>query len=109
MDFAAFDLNDLADAYRLVTTDVEHPFQDEVGIEAGGPKSRRVGRLKRQGKQHSGVERSMVVRIAWQNQPMGQGFRINRVQIGHAHRVRIFGVALYEWLEMAFKHSLARS
>ena len=80
MDLAASDLHDLADRNGLITPDVEHSFQDQVCIQSGGSKGRGVACLEGQREQDSGVERAVVVRIARQNQPVGQGFGINRVQ-----------------------------
>ena len=82
-------------------------FRTRLAFKPGGSKRGCVAGLERQREQHSGVERSVVVRIARQNEPMGQGFGINRVQIGHAHRVRRFLGAQQKWLEMAFRTQLS--
>jgi hypothetical protein len=90
VDLATSDLDDLTDGNRLVTPDIQDSFQDEVGVQSGGSKGRCIASLERQGEEDSGVERPVVVGIARQDEPMGQGFGINRGQIGHAHRVRRF-------------------
>ena len=68
---------------RLITPDIEHSLQDEVRVQSGGSKGGCVACLECEREQDSGVERAVVVGIARQNEPVSQGFGINRVQIGH--------------------------
>ena len=85
MDLSAPDLHDLADGNRLITPDVEHSLEDEVRVDSGGSKGGRIAGLEGKREQDSGVERAVVVGIARQHEPVGQGFGINRVLFGHGH------------------------
>jgi hypothetical protein len=76
MDLAAADLNDLADGDGLIAAKIEHPLQDEIRIQAGGAEGRGITGLEGQGKQGTGVERSVMIGVPRQNQVMGQCFGV---------------------------------
>lgn len=83
MNFAAPDLDDLADGDWFIAANIEHSFEDEVRIHAGGSKGGGVACFEGEREQSAGVERAVVVRITRQNKSVGKGFGVNRVQIGH--------------------------
>ena len=78
MDFPAPDLDDLADRNRLVAPEIEHSFQDEIGVQAGGSKGGGIAGLEGQREQNARVKRAVVVGVARQDEPMRQSFGINR-------------------------------
>jgi hypothetical protein len=87
MNLSASNLNNLADRNRLIASDVENPFQDEVCVQASGTESGRVTGFKRQRQQGTRIKGSVVVGIARQDQAMAQGLCILGLRLCHARRV----------------------
>ncbi len=88
MDFSSPNLDHAADWNRLVTAQIQHSFQDEVGIQAGGPKGGCITGLKRQGEQDAGVKGPVMIAVAGQDEAMCQCFGISGVRFVHARRIR---------------------
>ncbi len=86
MNFAASDLDDLADGHRFVAAEIQNSFQNEVGIQAGGSECGRVAGFEGQRQKDASVERAVVVGITRQNEAMGQCFGIVRVRFSHLRR-----------------------
>jgi hypothetical protein len=84
VDLASSDLDHATDRYGLVTPEIQDSFQDQVGVQARGSERRRIAGLERQRKENSGVKRSVVIGVPWQDEAMGEGLGIIRVQFGHA-------------------------
>ena len=74
MYLPAPDLHHVADRNRFVAAEVEHAFEDKIGIQSRGTKGRSVTGLKGKREQCPRIESSMVISITWQDQAMSQGF-----------------------------------
>ena len=64
VDFSSPDLDHATNRNRLVAPKIEDSFQNQVGVQAGRSKSRRVASLQGQRNQNPGVERAVVIGIA---------------------------------------------
>ena len=87
MDLAPPDLDHAADGNRLITPQVEHPLQDEVGVQTRGPKGSRVAGLQSQGHEHASVQSTVMIGIARQHEMVSQNLGITGLRFGHVHRV----------------------
>jgi hypothetical protein len=87
MDLPAPDLHDLANRDRLVTSEIENPFENQIGIEPSSTEGGCVACLECKRQQGSGVKCAMVIGIARQDKAMGQGFDVLVRRLCHARRV----------------------
>ncbi len=88
MNLPAPDLDDAADRHRLVTAQIEHSLQYQVGIQARGTKGSRVTGLECQRDKDARVKRAMMIGISRQDKMVGQDLGITGWRFGHVHQIR---------------------
>ena len=74
MDLTPPDLDHSPDRDGLVATKVQHPPQDEIGVESSRAEGCRVGRLQREREEDAGVERPVMICVSRENQSVCERF-----------------------------------
>jgi hypothetical protein len=74
MDLATSDLHNFADWHRFVTTKIEHTLQHQICVETSGAEGGCITGLERKCEQGSGIERTVMIGITWQDKTMSERF-----------------------------------